>query len=253
MGWRLSQFDILAQLAADRSNWITADDYPSTVLCRRILALADWAGGNVPLRNVAAAGADAPTRLDRGESDLSDLSDRSDRVAPGGEWSAVALTASRASRAVPTSTARNTEADVRSRWRVARLAFECPELSIPEIGVALDLDETDVRRALAPADLSDQTDRDALACPLYDEPPAHLFPPAAKYDPDHVSATYANGTWLAMYAAARPVHWRVWRLRWAGLTQQEIADKIGITQQAVSKYLEQPIRFEKTTQEEEEE
>ena len=222
MGWRLTQFDILAQLAADRSSWITADDYPSTVLCRRILALADWAaGGNVPLRNVAAAGADAPTRLDRGESDLSDGSDRSDGVPS-------------------------------ARWRVARLSFECPELSIPEIGVALDLSEADVRRALAPADLSNQTDRDALACPLYDEPPAHLFPPAAKYDPDHISATYANGTWLAMYAAARPVHWRVWRLRWAGLTQQEIADRLGISQKNVCEYLQQPIRFTKTVNEEEE-
>ena len=89
MGWMLSQFDILAQLAADRSSWITADDYPSTVLCRRILALADWAaGGNVPLRNVAAAGADAPTRLGRGEQAegmggdrQSDKSDRSDSPA----------------------------------------------------------------------------------------------------------------------------------------------------------------------------
>ena len=186
MGWRLSQFDILAQLAADRSSWITAEDYPSTVLCRRILALADYS---------ASRPAD---------------------------------------------------------WRTVRLAFECPELSIPEIGVALDLSEADVRRALAPADLSDQTDRDALACPLYDEPPAHLFPPAVKYDPDHVSATYANGTWLAMYAAARPVHWRVWRLRWAGLTQQEIADKIGISRTTVEYYLQQQIRFTKTVNEEEE-
>ena len=199
MGWRLSQFDIQAQLAADRSSWITADDYPSTVLCRRILALADWAG--------STRGQLVGCRPDG----LSSL-----------------------------------------HWRVCRLAFECPELSIPEIGVALDLSEADVRRALAPADLSDQTDRDALACPLYDEPPAHLFPPAAKYDPDHVSATYANGTWLAMYAAARPVHWCVWRLRWAGLTQQEIADKVGISQKNVCEYLQQQIRFTKTVNEEEE-
>jgi len=230
VGWRLSQFDILGQICADRSSWISADDYPSTVICRRILALADWAagrpadwaGGNVPLRNVAAAGADAPTRLDRGESDLSDGSDRSDR-APS------------------------------ARWRVCRLAFECPELGVSEIAVALDLEESAVRRALAPADLSDQTDRDALACPLYDEPPAHLFPPAAKYDPDHVSATYANGVWLAMYAASRPTHWQAWRLRWAGLTQQEIADRIGISRTTVEYYLQQQIRFTKTTTEEEEE
>ena len=39
------------------------------------------------------------------------------RVAPAGEWSAVGLTASRASRAAPTSAARNTEADVRPRSR----------------------------------------------------------------------------------------------------------------------------------------
>ena len=46
MIFTLSQYDILGQLAADRSSWITGDDYPSTVICRRIISLADWAAEN---------------------------------------------------------------------------------------------------------------------------------------------------------------------------------------------------------------
>ena len=39
----LSQFQILAELAADRSSWLDIRHYPPTVTCRRMLRLADFA------------------------------------------------------------------------------------------------------------------------------------------------------------------------------------------------------------------
>lgn len=39
----LSQFCLFAALNADRSAWIDLRSYPSTVVCRRMLRLADWA------------------------------------------------------------------------------------------------------------------------------------------------------------------------------------------------------------------
>ena len=40
---RLDQYAVLAELAADRSTWIDIRAYPSTVVCRMMIALADWA------------------------------------------------------------------------------------------------------------------------------------------------------------------------------------------------------------------
>ena len=175
MIFTLSQYDILGQLAADRSSWITGDDYPSTVICRRIISLADWAAENP------------------------------------------------------------------ERWRVSRLSFECPELSNSELAAALDLPELKINRFLAPADLIHPADREALACPLYDTIPEHIQPATFNFQPSTSSCTYENGVWLAAYAASRPHHWQAWRMRWQGLFQSDIAKLLGITQQAVSKLLIEPI------------
>ena len=38
-----SQFDIMSELAADRSSWVDIRLYPPTVLCRRLIRLVDFA------------------------------------------------------------------------------------------------------------------------------------------------------------------------------------------------------------------
>ncbi len=43
IGRQLDQYAILAELAADPAHWQGVGGYPSTVICRYLLVLADWA------------------------------------------------------------------------------------------------------------------------------------------------------------------------------------------------------------------
>ena len=209
MIFTLSQFDILGQLAADRSSWITGDDYPSTVICRRIISLADWAAENPERWRVSRLSFECPelsnselaAALDLPElqinrflapADLIHPADREALACPlydtipehlqpatfkrhgaAATWSAVALTGSRAS---------GTE----TKWKYRNM-------------------------------------------------------------PAGATRSYSNGVWLAAYAASRPHHWQAWRMRWQGLFQSDIAKLLGITQPAVSRLLTERIQFTKVT------
>ena len=42
----MDQFEVMSELFADRSNWLDVRHYPSTVICRRMLRLADFAAAD---------------------------------------------------------------------------------------------------------------------------------------------------------------------------------------------------------------
>ena len=42
----MDQFEVMGELYSDRSNWVDVRHYPSTVICRRMLRLADFAAAD---------------------------------------------------------------------------------------------------------------------------------------------------------------------------------------------------------------
>lgn len=175
MFFKLTQFDILNQLAADRSSWFDVAHYPTMTLCRRIVRLADFA------------------------------------------------------------------ADDRARWIATRMAFECPELNHRELAVALGSAAQIIAGRLAPVNLADRCDYDAVE--YYGEVPAFL---RAMDETDEMDGakTYRNAVALCSVAAAEPKRYNSMRLAIVnGLSQQQIADVLKVTHQQVSKYLANPIKI----------
>lgn len=157
---RPDQYGILAEMAGDRSNWQGIGGYPSTIVCRHLLALADW----------AAAEPEA--------------------------------------------------------WCVARLHFEHPDWPVAALAAVLSLTEAAVRRQMLPAALGDPED---AVCA------------AGRFVPEEISLTYRRAVQLAHSASRHPTQWRVWQLRFSGLTQCQAAGVLRISQQRVSQLLRRPL------------
>ena len=172
----MDQFEVMSEIFADRSNWVDVKHYPSTVICRRMLRLADFAAAD-PARwsscrmafevpelarpELAVARGVSVRTLQRhlAQQDLSDAGDFTDRELDGEcpEWLRtipVRFDVGRVSRTWRYATALCTFAAAQpERWRVLRLAYECPELSQEELAEVAGVSQPTVCRYLQPVRL----------------------------------------------------------------------------------------------------
>ena len=172
----MTQFDVMRELYNDRSSWIDIKHYPSTVVCRRMLRLADFAAADparwsscrmafeVPelsYRELAVARGVSHTTISRHLSpeELGDQEDFTASELDGErpEWLRVVsirFEAKNVSQTYRNSAALCTFAAAQpERWRVIRLAYECPELSQAEIAAIHGISQTTVCRYLQPPQL----------------------------------------------------------------------------------------------------
>ena len=168
----MNQFDVMCELYHDRSSWVDVKHYPSTVVCRRMLRLADFAAADparysscrmafeVPelsCRDLAIARGVSHTtiirhlsRVELGE-DFSEFELNGERPAwlrPAGvkfEAEHVSITYEHG-RALCTVAAASAQ-----RWAVIRLAYSCPELSQHEIAKICRISQQTVSNYLRPA------------------------------------------------------------------------------------------------------
>ena len=177
----MDQFEIMSELLADRSSWADVKHYPSTVTCRRMLRLADFAAAD-PARwsscrmafevpelsrpELAVARGVSVRTLQRhlAQQDLSDAGDFTDRELDGEcpEWLRtipVRFDVGCVSRTWRYATALCTFAAAQpDRWRVIRLAYECPELSQAELAKLCGVSQQSVSNYLQPVRL--EVDKD---------------------------------------------------------------------------------------------
>lgn len=181
MPQKLSQFAILSELAADRSSWNDVRHYPSTVICRRMLRLADFAAADparwgscrlafeapeLSYRELAVARGVSHTTIMRhlAKAEVGDAGDFSDRELDGEcperlRTIPVRFEAGCASRTYRYAIALCTFAAAQpERWRVIRLAYECPELSQAELAKLCGVSQQSVSNYLQPVRL--EVDKD---------------------------------------------------------------------------------------------
>ena len=172
----MDQFEVMRELFADRSSWVDIRHYPDTVTCRRMLRLADFAAADparwsscrmafeVPelsYRELAVARGVSHTTIMRhlAKAEVGDAGDFTDRELDGEcpEWLRaipVRFDVGRVSRTWRYATALCTFAAAQpERWRVLRLAYECPELSQAELAKLCSVCERSVRNYLQPVRL----------------------------------------------------------------------------------------------------
>ena len=177
----MDQFEVMSELYSDRSNWVDVRHYPSTVTCRRMLRLADFAAADparwgscrmafeVPelsYRELAVARGVSHTTIMRhlAKAEVGDAGDFTDRELDGEcpEWLravSIRFEAGCTSRTYRYATALCTFAAAQpERWRVLRLAYECPELSQSELAKLCGVCERSVRNYLQPVRL--EVDKD---------------------------------------------------------------------------------------------
>lgn len=181
MPQKLSQFAILSELAADRSSWNDVRHYPSTVICRRMLRLADFAAADparwsscrmafeVPelsYRELAVARGVSHTTIMRhlAQAEVGDAGDFTESELDGEcpEWLravSIRFEAGCTSRTYRYAIALCTFAAAQpDRWRVIRLAYECPELSQAELAKLCGVSQQSVSNYLQPVRL--EVDKD---------------------------------------------------------------------------------------------
>ncbi|MGF0039018.1 winged helix-turn-helix transcriptional regulator [Victivallis vadensis] len=172
----MDQFEVMSELYSDRSNWADIRHYPSTVTCRRMLRLADFAAADparwsscrmafeVPelsYRELAVARGVSHTTIMRhlAKAEVGDAGDFTDRELDGEcpEWLRtipVRFDVGRVSRTWRYATALCTFAAAQpERWRVLRLAYECPELSQAELAKLCGVSQQSVSNYLQPVRL----------------------------------------------------------------------------------------------------
>lgn len=172
----MDQFEVMSELLADRSNWVDVKHYPSTVICRRMLRLADFAAADparwsscrmafeVPelsYRELAVARGVSHTTIMRhlAKAEVGDAGDFTESELDGEcpEWLravSIELGESRTSRTYRYASALCTFAAAQpERWRVLRLAYECPELSQEELAEVAGVSQPTVCRYLQPVRL----------------------------------------------------------------------------------------------------
>lgn len=172
----MDQFEVMSELFADRSNWVDVRHYPSTVTCRRMLRLADFAAADparwgscrmafeVPelsYRELAVARGVSHTTIMRhlAKAEVGDAGDFTARELDGEcpEWLRtipVRFDVGCVSRTWRYATALCTFAAAQpDRWRVIRLAYECPELSQAELAKLCGVSQQSVSNYLQPVRL----------------------------------------------------------------------------------------------------
>ena len=177
----MDQFEVMSELYNDRSNWVDVRHYPSTVTCRRMLRLADFAAADparwgscrmafeVPelsYRELAVARGVSHTTIMRhlAKAEVGDAGDFTESELDGErpEWLraiSIRFDVRRVSRTWRYATALCTFAAAQpERWRVLRLAYECPELSQSELAKLCGVCERSVRNYLQPVRL--EVDKD---------------------------------------------------------------------------------------------
>jgi len=131
------------------------------------------------------------------------------------------------------------------RWQACRMRHECPELTLSELAIALGSNALHVARRLESVNLADRCDYDVVE--YFGEVPDFLraFTPGCPDETDvRRSRTYRNAVALCGYAAAEPLRYNTMRLTIVnGISQQMIAETLKISQQQVSKYLNNPIQI----------
>lgn len=172
----MDQFEVMGELFADRSSWADIRRYPDTVTCRRMLRLADFAAAD-PARwsscrmafevpelsrpELAVARGISVRTLQRhlAQQELSDAGDFTERELDGErpEWLraiSIRFDVKRVSRTWRYATALCTFAAAQpDRWRVLRLAYECPELSQAELAKLCGVSQQSVSNYLQPVRL----------------------------------------------------------------------------------------------------
>ena len=172
----MTQFDVMRELYNDRSSWVDMKHYPSTVVCRRMLRLADFAAAD-PARWSSCRMAFEVPELSRPElaiargisvrtlqrhlaqQELGDAGDFTETELDGEspEWLRVVsirFEAGNVSQTYRNSAALCTfAASQPDRWRVIRLAYACPELSQQEVARLCGVCERSVRNYLQPVRL----------------------------------------------------------------------------------------------------
>ena len=180
----MNQFDVMRELYHDRANWADIRHYPSTVVCRRMLRLADFAAADPARWSSCRMAFEVPElsyrelAVARGVSHMTiarhlspeELGDPADFTAAeldgeSPEWLrplSVRFEAGNVSQTYRNSAALCTfAASQPERWRVIRLAYECPELSQAEIAAIHGISQTTVCRYLQPMQLQkDETFHD---------------------------------------------------------------------------------------------
>jgi len=197
----LTVFDILAELAADRSTWFDVRHYPPTVTCRRMLRLADFAAADparwstcrmafeVPelSREELAAARGVAVRTIQRHLEPIDLEDRGDftPVRPGAVY-------------FVSSTGKH---------------FRKVQQSTPKQHVAVELDG---------------------------ERPEPFRAFSFRFDAEQAGITFRHAGALCTFAASEPARWRVIRLAYEcpKLTQAELAERCGVCERTVRTYLE---------------
>ncbi len=177
----MDQFEVMTELYRDRSSWMDVRHYPDTVTCRRMLRLADFAAAD-PARwgscrlafevpelsrpELAVARGISVRTLQRHlvQQDLSDAGDYTETELDGErpEWLravSIRFEAGCTSRTYRYAVALCTFAAAQpERWRVLRLAYECPELSQEELAEVAGVSQPTVCRYLQPVRL--EVDKD---------------------------------------------------------------------------------------------
>ena len=172
----MDQFEVMSGLFADRSSWVDIRHYPDTVTCRRMLRLADFAAADparwsscrmafeVPelsYRELAVARGVSHTTIMRhlAKAEVGDAADYTETELDG-EWPewlravSIRFEAGCTSRTYRYAVALCTFAAAQpERWRVLRLAYECPELSQSELAKLCGVCERSVRNYLQPVRL----------------------------------------------------------------------------------------------------
>ena len=170
----MTQFDVMRELYLDRSSWIDIKHYPSTVICRRMLRLADFAAADparfgscrmsfeVPelsYRELAIARGVSHSTIARhlAPFDLGEDFSENELDGESPEWLrpfSVRVDAERVSQTYRNSAALCTFAAAQpDRWRVIRLVYACPELSQQEVARLCGVCERSVRSYLQPVRL----------------------------------------------------------------------------------------------------
>lgn len=172
----MNQFDVMCELYLDRSSWIDIKHYPSTVVCRRMLRLADFAAADPARWSSCRMAFEVPElsyrelAVARGVSHMTiarhlspeELGDPADFTAAeldgeSPEWLrplSVRFEAGNVSQTYRNGAALCTfAASQPDRWRVIRLAYACPELSQHEVARLCGVCERSVRNYLQPVRL----------------------------------------------------------------------------------------------------
>lgn len=172
----MDQFEIMSELYNDQSSWVDVRHYPTTVICRRMLRLADFAAADparwsscrmafeVPelsFRDLAFARGVSHSTIMRhlAKAEVGGAGDFTERELDGEypEWLRsvpARFDIRRVSRTWRYTTALCMFASSQpDRWRVIRLAYECPELSQTELAKHCGVSQQSISNYLQPVRL----------------------------------------------------------------------------------------------------